>query len=150
MALSSSSSSVFTNIDTMLFTGNIVGPAVTFPTSVLQVTFGNNIFVSTFTNGATKSVNLDSLSSFTFGTDRLIPNTNGLSVLGDNTHYWKNVYTKEGLVLDGGIVVTTGVNSPGGVLSAPVGSLYLRSNGGANSTLYVKESGTDASGWVAK
>lgn len=43
-----------------------------------------------------------------------------------------------------------GSGSPEGVVTAPVGSLYSRSNGGANTTLYVKESGTGNTGWVAK
>lgn len=43
-----------------------------------------------------------------------------------------------------------GANSPEGVYSANVGSLFLRTNGGANTTLYVKESGTGNTGWVAK
>lgn len=43
-----------------------------------------------------------------------------------------------------------GTGSLEGVLPASVGSLYLRSNGGANTTLYVKESGTGNTGWVAK
>jgi len=40
--------------------------------------------------------------------------------------------------------------SPNGVVTAPVGSLYTRTDGGANTTLYVKESGTGSAGWVAK
>jgi hypothetical protein len=35
-------------------------------------------------------------------------------------------------------------------VSAPVGSIYLRTDGGTGTTLYVKESGTGATGWVAK
>jgi hypothetical protein len=46
--------------------------------------------------------------------------------------------------------IYSGTGSPLNVLVAPVGSLYRRTDGGANTTLYVKESGTDASGWVAK
>ena len=45
---------------------------------------------------------------------------------------------------------TSGSGSPEGVLAAPVGSTYRRTNGGANTTFYVKESGTGATGWVAK
>ena len=41
-------------------------------------------------------------------------------------------------------------NSPEGVLTAVVGSLYSRTNGGAVTSLYVKESGTGNTGWVAK
>lgn len=44
----------------------------------------------------------------------------------------------------------SGSGSPQGVLTAPVGTLYGRTDGGANTTLYVKESGTGNSGWVAK
>jgi hypothetical protein len=40
--------------------------------------------------------------------------------------------------------------SPEGVVTAPVGALYTRTDGGAGTTLYVKESGTGDTGWVAK
>ncbi len=43
-----------------------------------------------------------------------------------------------------------GTGSPEGVLTAPVGSLYSRTDGGADTTLYVKESGTGNTGWAAK
>jgi len=48
------------------------------------------------------------------------------------------------------VQITTGVGDPNGVITAPVGSMYLRSDGGAGSTLYIKESGVLAVGWVAK
>jgi len=44
----------------------------------------------------------------------------------------------------------SGSGSPEGVRTAPVGSLYTRTDGGTNTTLYVKESGTGNTGWVAK
>lgn len=47
-------------------------------------------------------------------------------------------------------IFTSGSNSPEGVVTAPVGSIFTRTNGGANTTLYVKESGTGNTGWVAK
>lgn len=46
------------------------------------------------------------------------------------------------------IKTLTGAGAP--AVAAPVGSLYLRSDGGASTTLYVKESGTGTTGWVAK
>lgn len=150
MAMSSSLPSVYTNIDTLFFAGNIIGQNVTFPTSVLQLTLSNNIFVGTLTNGATKSININDLSNFLFQTDRLTPINDGVDVLGDNTHRWKNVYSKDGMVLGTNVVITTGANTPEGAVTAVVGSLYLRNNGGANTTLYVKESGTGNTGWVAK
>jgi hypothetical protein len=47
----------------------------------------------------------------------------------------------------GGIV--SGSGSPSGVVSAPVGTLYLRTDGGSGSTLYIKESGSGNTGWTA-
>lgn len=43
-----------------------------------------------------------------------------------------------------------GSGSPENVVPAVVGSLYSRIDGGAGTTLYVKESGTGNTGWVAK
>jgi hypothetical protein len=40
--------------------------------------------------------------------------------------------------------------SPEGVVTAGIGSLYTRTDGGAGTTLYIKESGTGNTGWVAK
>jgi len=48
------------------------------------------------------------------------------------------------------IGVAQGTGSPNGVLAAAVGALYVDIAGGANTTLYVKESGTGNTGWVAK
>jgi hypothetical protein len=45
---------------------------------------------------------------------------------------------------------TSGSGTPEGVVTAPIGSLYTRTDGGAATTLYVKESGTGSTGWVAK
>ena len=47
--------------------------------------------------------------------------------------------------------ITSGTKSPNGVVAAPKGSLYLRRDGGATTTLYVKTTGgTGATGWTAK
>lgn len=46
--------------------------------------------------------------------------------------------------------VVYGAGTPEGSVTSPVGTLYLRTNGGAGSTLYVKESGLGSTGWVAK
>lgn len=45
---------------------------------------------------------------------------------------------------------TSGAGSPEGAVSAAVGSLYTQTNGGAGTTLWVKESGTGPTGWVGK
>jgi len=48
------------------------------------------------------------------------------------------------------LIGQSGAGSPEGAVVAPIGRLYVRTDGGANTTLYVKESGTGDTGWVAK
>jgi hypothetical protein len=47
-------------------------------------------------------------------------------------------------------LITSGEGSPEEAVAAPVGALYVRTDGGASTTLYVKESGTGNTGWIAK
>lgn len=57
----------------------------------------------------------------------------------------------ENMAGDGDMVrIYQGYGSPENVVKASVGSLYLRLNGGATTTLYVKTSGTADTGWTAK
>jgi len=49
-----------------------------------------------------------------------------------------------------GIMWRAGTGSPEGSVTASVGSLYTRSDGGAGTTLYVKESGSGNTGWKGK
>jgi hypothetical protein len=48
------------------------------------------------------------------------------------------------------VMIKQGSGTPEGAIAANVGSLYLRTNGGAGTTLYIKETGTGNTGWVAK
>lgn len=45
---------------------------------------------------------------------------------------------------------TSGTGTPEAVVTAPIGSIFTRTDGGASTTLYVKESGVGNTGWVAK
>lgn len=45
--------------------------------------------------------------------------------------------------------VRSGIGAPEGVVTAPIGTLYSRTDGTAGAILYVKESGTGSTGWVA-
>ena len=47
-------------------------------------------------------------------------------------------------------IIASGAGSPEGVITAAVGSMYTRTDGGAGTSLYVKESGSGNTGWVAK
>lgn len=46
--------------------------------------------------------------------------------------------------------IYVGTGTPEGAQAAAAGSLFLRLDGGAGTTLYLKESGTGTSGWVAR
>lgn len=50
----------------------------------------------------------------------------------------------------GTVTWTSGTGTPEGSVTANVGSLYTRTDGGASTTLYVKQSGTGNTGWAAK
>ena len=51
---------------------------------------------------------------------------------------------------DRDVPLTSGLGDPEGVVSAVVGNLYSRTDGLPNQTLYIKESGTGTTGWVAQ
>lgn len=59
-------------------------------------------------------------------------------------------FNESSIIKFGDIQLHTGTGSPEAVLVAPVGSIYMRSDGGLMSTMYVKESGAGNTGWVAK
>lgn len=50
----------------------------------------------------------------------------------------------------GGPISIAGAGTPEGLITGPVGSTYQRTDGGAGTSLYVKESGAGNTGWVAK
>ena len=63
------------------------------------------------------------------------------------------IYQKVGrveYVIQSGVFISSGEGSPEGAIIANVGSLYTRTDGGAGTTLYVKESGSGNTGWAAK
>lgn len=78
-----------------------------------------------------------------------------VSVFGDLAFYSGNVrrarFTANGtFTWENGVLWFTGAGSPEGVVIAPVGSMYSRSDGGANTSLYIKESGAGDTGWIGK
>lgn len=50
----------------------------------------------------------------------------------------------------GSAKVLSGTGTPEGTVTAPIGSLYLRLDGGVGTSLYVKQTGTGNTGWGAK
>ena len=78
-----------------------------------------------------------------------LPNTDNALTLGAAGSRWLAGYINT-LYFANNVNIKTGTGSPEGVLDGPVGSLFLRTDGGVNTTLYVKQVGTGNSGWAAK
>ncbi len=72
-----------------------------------------------------------------------------LQVEGDSWINGDLTVTQDRILL-GAVELITGTGSPENTVIAPVGSIYLRDDGGANTTLYLKESGAGNTGWIAK
>lgn len=53
-----------------------------------------------------------------------------------------------GMQLNAGPLFRSGAGTPEGVVTAGVGSVYFRTDGGSATTLYIKESGIGNTGWV--
>jgi hypothetical protein len=53
------------------------------------------------------------------------------------------------ILLNSACVMRTGSGTPEGAVTGNVCDLYLRTNGGSGSTLYIKESGSGNTGWTA-
>jgi hypothetical protein len=49
-----------------------------------------------------------------------------------------------------GPLILSGSGSPESAVTAPIGSMYLRTDGSTGTSIYIKESGTGNTGWVAK
>lgn len=108
---------------------------------------GAGIFFST-DGGSTSLLGLTSTAirayqNLLFATD----NANDIGAAGATRP--RNIYLAGNLVING-VNWLAGSGSPQSVVSAPIGSMYLRTDGGTGTTLYVKESGTGNTGWVAK
>lgn len=70
--------------------------------------------------------------------------------LGQTANRWRATYAREFRPGAGTAIWTSGAGTPEGAATAPIGSLFTRTDGGASTTLYVKESGAGNTGWVAK
>lgn len=79
--------------------------------------------------------------------------TERLPTDGGDTGTWGavlNSYLGVSLAADGTLKnVVFGTGSPEGAVTGTVGQLYRRTDGGAGTTLYTKESGSGNTGWVA-
>lgn len=125
-----------------------VGGGVSLGLSSL-ITYGNRSKISSsangnvlFTNNAATDFSLLQFGGTTSSFPAIKRTTTGLQArLADDSDFTtlQSLYRR------------SGSGSPEGVISAPVGSTYHRTDGGAGTSFYVKESGgTGNTGWVAK
>ena len=80
----------------------------------------------------------------------IVPALDSTRDLGSTTVRWKRLWTTVINLFTGTVIITAGAGTPEGVITAGIGSLFLRSDGGAGTSLYVKQSGTGNTGWVGK
>lgn len=82
--------------------------------------------------------------------DSIFPIEDNVISLGKSSGRYRDMYSSRFRPGDGAAQWFSGVGSPEGQHAAVVGSLYTRVDGGAGTTLYVKEAGSGNTGWVAK
>lgn len=80
----------------------------------------------------------------------MTPGSDNAQTMGTSSLRWSQTYSNQFRPGAGAVIWTSGAGTPEGAVTAPVGSLYTRTDGGAATTLYVKESGTGNTGWVGK
>ena len=113
--------------ETTAYTGTQVNGMATTTTGlgINQIRGLNQDLVIRARSGGTNIVTFDASD----GTDRIIISDAGVVTIG------------------GGVTIQSGSGTPEGAITAVVGSLYMRTNGGAGTSLYVKESGSGNTGW---
>lgn len=84
------------------------------------------------------------------GAANIEPGSDNTTTCGSASIRWSETFTRTIRPGTGGPIWTSGSGTPEGVVTAPVGSMFTRTDGGAGTTLYVKESGAGNTGWVAK
>lgn len=143
---------------TNTFYGTVGNIITDFTGAGITYTRPGTIGVTTSGAGASYAVNSDfqawnkadgtqiaSLSAL----ELIARNDNALS-LGIPSLRYKQLAAVNILPGAGTAIWTSGTGTPQGVVTAPVGSMFTRTDGGANTTLYIKESGAGNTGWVAK
>lgn len=100
--------------------------------------------VLTLTSGAASGSRVQVKASSSLGSNSV------LEVLEGSGVRFEAGFSDGHVRLNSASSIFTGSGSPEGAVTAPVSSIFLRTNGGANTTFYVKESGSGNTGWVPK
>lgn len=132
--------------------GSGTGAAVV--TAFGAISLGSTGTITVNNQGTLELINATVFGNVVVNSGGTLYNANATFFNGAVTLNSGSTYTPAGqfatgsLLLGNGCQVVTGSGAP--ALAAPVCSLYLRTDGGASTTLYVKESGAGTSGWVPK
>jgi hypothetical protein len=162
-------------VDNLLINGNVfVGPGsgvagtrgiyLNTISTAGYVTVSGNVFtgfqrsMGIFSAGATTFTDLYALGNVSANdsnTSSLSWNAEGSATVGDRCCSAYGISTFGGarvslLDQDSSTRTVFGTGSPEGAVTAGVGSTYMRQDGGAGTSFYIKESGTGNTGWVAK
>jgi len=98
--------------------------------------------LSTETNTNTILISIDQTSAY---------NSGAFNIVGKNVTLGSTITDTPLRVVDiNGMKMLAGSGNPEGSIVSSPGFIYLNRDGGASTTLYVKESGTGNTGWVAK
>ena len=106
---------------------------------------GGTIVLSGSTGANTGILRIGSTDIAYWSTARLSPNSNNTIALGSPTQSWSNVYATQATI--GGVLYITGTGFPNGVVSAPVGSIYIDTAITNGASSWIKKSGTGNTGW---
>ncbi len=124
----------------VLYTGNNATSALT----ISQMQFSGN----TVSKGST-SATADPLLMYNdgFGAITKFDHSNNIYASGVAAN---PLYNMTPSLITNGSNSFRGTGTPEGVVTASIGAMYLRTDGGATTTLYIKTSGTGNIGWTAK
>lgn len=114
--------------------------------------------IAVYTNGVERTRWFNGITTHQGSTSDVImdaagityPGTDNAVALGKSTNRYSEAFATILRPGAGTVTWTSGSGTPEGSVTAAIGSLYTRTNGGASTTLYVKESGVGNTGWVAK
>lgn len=101
-------------------------------------------------NGANWYVESGGAAKFKGFSGSVVPTSDANLDCGDRVARWVNTWSQQFRPGDGSVVWTSGLGSPEGVVTAGKGSMFLRIDGPAETTMYVKEAGSGNTGWTAK
>ncbi len=150
------------------------GSAIGYPSivSIKSAANSGNVAVINFANGAATTfafaTNFASISAYDVTAVRdltalrdittVLGNVNGGGFVANSaihggftgTALTASLTNDMTITMTNNVIWKTGTGSPEGVVASAVGGLYTRTDGGAGTTIYVKESGSSSTGWIAK